>query len=290
MTLLLQYVLSGIGAGAIYALLAIGFSIVYKGTRAINFAQGEYVVIAGVIASVLSNHGWPLWLCVVTVAALGVVMGLLTQGIAVWFLGRPDPLTVTIGTVGITVAADAILIMKTHGITYSLPSFSGSVPLHVGGALLSTQTLWNIGIAIAAVVGLAWFFGRTRRGLSLRAAADDSDTAGAYGVSPSSAAMWSFGLAGGLAAIAGAAITPVTLMSSTEGTQLGLIGFAAAMLGGLGSIPGAVVGGVILGVGQSLVGGYVSSTYSDVLSFIVLLVVLFTRPTGLFKQVAVERV
>lgn len=290
MSTLLQFVLSGLGIGAIYALLALGFSIVYKGTRAINFAQGEYVLVAGVLASVLYSDGWPLWLCVVTVVAAGVAMGLATEAVVVRFLRQPDPLTVTIGTVGVTIAIQALVILQTKGANYALPAFSGETPIHVGGALLAPQTIWNVAIALVAGLALAWFFNRTKRGISLRAAADDADTASAYGVSVGTTTRWTFALGGGLAAIAGACITPVTLMASTQGTQLGLVGFAAAMLGGLGSLPGAVVGGVALGVSEALVAGYVSSTYSDVLAFAILLVVLFTRPSGIFRQAVVERV
>ena len=291
MSIFLQYVLSGIGSGAIYALIALGFSIVYKGTRAINFAQGEYVVVAGVLASVLVVHKhWPLWLAAVTVVAVGVALGVATELIAVRFLNRPSPLTVTIGTVGIGIAIDAFLVTRTNGATYVLPPFSAARPIRVGGALLAPQTIWNVGIALAVVVGLGWFFSRTRRGTALRAAADDAETASTCGVSLGSTTLWTLALGGGLAAVAGVAITPVTLMASTQGTEIGLVGFAAAMLGGLGNLPGAVIGGLLLGVSQSLVAGYVSGTYSDLFAFVILLGVLFVRPRGILSGAVVQRV
>ncbi len=291
MSIFLQYLLSGIGSGAIYALIALGFCLVYKGTRAINFAQGEYVVVAGVLASVLRLHEhWPLWLAAVSAVAAGVVMGLATELVAVRFLRRPNPLTVTIGTVGVGIAIDAILILRTNGATYVLPPFSAGAPIHLGGALISPQTIWNVGIAALVVLALGWFFNRTRRGISLRAAADDADTASAYGVSLGSTTLWTFGLGGALAALAGVAITPVTLMASTQGTEIGLVGFAAAMLGGLTSLPGAMLGGLLLGVAQSLFGGYVSGTYSDLFAFATLLIVLFVRPRGILGSAVVQRV
>lgn len=288
---LLQNILSGIGAGAVYALVALGFSIVYKATRAINFAQGEFLMIAGIVASVLvEKHDWPLPLAAVAVVLLGAALGVTTDLVAVRFLRRPDPLTITVGTVGVAIAVKAIVLLKTHGVTYSLPTFSREQPLEVGGAQLAPQTLWNVGIGLVCLVALMVFFARTRRGVSLRASADDRDTAAVYGVSFVGASTWAFALAGALAATAGLAITPVTLMSYSQGTELGLIGFTAAILGGLGSMPGAVVGGLIIGITETLVAGYVTSTYASASGFVILLLVLFTRPSGLFRAVAVERV
>jgi branched-chain amino acid transport system permease protein len=287
----LQTIFAGLGSGAVYAIVALGFSIIYKVTRAINFAQGELLMVAGIVASILNvEHGWPLPLVAVVVVAMGAGMGVATDLVAVRFLRRPDPLTMTIGTVGVGIAIQAAMLLRTHGDSYSLPAFSGEAPINLGGALLQRQTLWNLGIAGVSVVVLTLFFSRTRHGVSLRASADDRDTAAAFGVPFGSAARWGFGLAGALAAIAGLAITPVTLMSYNQGTPLALIGFAAAMLGGLGSMPGAVVGGLMLGVAEALAASYVTATYSSAAGFVILLAVLFTRPSGLFQVAAVERV
>ena len=291
MTQLLQILLSGLGAGAIYALIGLGFSITYKATRAINFAQGEFLMVAGIVASVLhGRYGWPLLLAGAAVVLMGAGMGIATDLVAVRFLRRPDPLTITVGTVAVGLSVKALVLYKTHGIAYSLPGFSGENPIHIGGALLKPQTIWNIGIGLVCLAALTYFFGRTRRGVSLRASADDRETASAFGVSFNGSTMWAFALSAALAAVAGFAITPVTLMSYSQGTELGLIGFTAAILGGLGSMPGAVVGGLIVGVAEALVAGYVTSTYASATGFVILLLVLFTRPSGLFHTVAVERV
>jgi branched-chain amino acid transport system permease protein len=288
---LLQIVLSGLGAGAVYALIALGFSIVYKVTRAINFAHGELLMVAGITASVLnSRYQLPLVLTVAIVIVLGAAMGVVVDLVAVRLLNRPDPLTVTLGTVAVGIAVQAVMLLITHGISYSLPGFSGDLTINVFGALLQSQTVWNLGIGLVCVVGLTLFFARTRRGVSLRASADDKDTAAIFGVSFVRATTWGFALAGALAATAGVAITPVTLMSYNQGTELGLVGFAAAILGGLGSMPGAVIGGLIVGLAEALVAGYVTSTYASAAGFVILLLVLFIRPSGLFRAVAVERV
>lgn len=291
MKVFVQYVISGIGTGAIYALIAMGFSIVYKGTKSINFAQGEYVAVSGILASEFVAHGLALWLAAIIVIIIGVGMGLLTELIAIRFLRRPDPLTITIGTVGISLVVDSTMIYLTKGSTYSLPYFSKSLAVQLpGGAYLSTQTIWNVGIALVAMVVVGWFYRSTRRGTALRAASDDATMASSFGVSKGSATMWVFGLGGGLAAIAGIAITPVTLMASTQATQISVIGFAAAMLGGLNSLSGAVLGGLLLGISQSLIGGYVSATYVTTWAFLILIAVLLLRPSGLIGSRVVERV
>jgi branched-chain amino acid transport system permease protein len=287
----LQIVFAGLSTGAAYSLVAVGFGIVYMGTRAINFAQGEYVMVAGVSAGAINEAThWPLVLTIAIVVAGCVLIGILTEVVAVRMLRRPDAATITVATIGLAIAIKSIVLLVSHRETFSLPAFSGNTPLHVGGAALQPQTLWNVGLVIAAAVALSLFFRYTRRGVSMRAAADDRIMAGALGVSYRGATMWTFGLAAGLAAIAGAGLTPVTLMSYAQGTLLGLKGFAAAMLGGLGSMTGAIVGGFSLGIAEALMSGYVSSAYADVVAFAILLAVLFTRPTGIFKQVSVERV
>lgn len=287
----LQILFAGLGSGAIYALVALGFSIVYKAARAINFAQGEILMTAGIVASTLHSHyDLPLLVACVVVIAGGALVGVGTDLIAVRLLGRPDHLTITLGTVGVAIALKAFVLERTHGVTYTLPAFSGDKPIHVAGALLGRQTLWNLGIALVCVTALTLFFARTRRGVSLRASADDRDTAAAFGVSFTGATTWAFALAGGLAATAGVAITPVTLMSFDQGTEVSLIGFAAAMLGGLGSMPGAIAGGLVVGVAENLVGGYWTGNYASITGFVILLIILFLRPGGLFKATVVERV
>ena len=291
MSNLLQIVLSGLGAGAVYALIALGFSIVYKVTRAINFAHGELLMVCGIVASVVtSRYHVPILLLAPAILVLGAALGVAVDLVAVRLLNRPDPLTVTLGTVAVGIAVQAVMLLLTKGVSFSLPGFSGDRTLNVAGALLQSQTLWNLGIGFVCVVALTVFFARTRRGVSLRASADDKDVAAAFGVSFVSATTWGFALAGALAALAGLAITPVTLMSYSQGTELGLVGFSAAMLGGLGSMPGAVIGGLLVGVAEALVAGYITATYAGAAGFVILLLVLFIRPSGLFRAVAVERV
>lgn len=291
MTHLLQVVFSGLSVGAVYALTALGFGVIYRGTGAVNFAQGEYVMIGGVTAGIVHEAFAPPLLVTILVALVaGAVVGLATHVVGVHFTPNPSADGITIATIGVAIAIKAVVTIVTNRQTYGLPSFSGDTPIPVAGAALNPQTLWNLALVGLAAVALTLFFRRTRRGTMLRAVADDAETASAFGVSYRGATAWSFGLAGTFGALAGVGLTPLTLISFDSGTLLGLKGFAAAMLGGLGSMPGALAGGLVLGLSEAFVAGYGYSNLADVVAFAILLVVLFVRPSGIFASAAVERV
>ena len=287
----LQFSFAGLTIGAAYALVAVGFSIVYRGTGAINFMQGEYVMVAGVLAGrVHELYAPPLWatIAVTLLGSLGV--GLLTELFGVRAVRARTADAITIATIGLAVVLKAGIMIGTGKRTFALPAFSGSEPLRIGTAALLPQTVWNLGIVVLAAVLFALFFRHTRRGVMLRAAADDREAATMMGVSLRETMGWTFALAALLGGVAGVSLTPITLMSFDSGTLLGLKGFAAAMLGGIGNTYGALLGGLLLGLAESLTAGYVSSQYTDVVAFAVLLMVLFARPTGLFGPAAARRV
>lgn len=288
---LLQSLLAGLSIGAIYALVALGFAIVYKATGAINFAQGEYVMAGGVIGGVVhESFSPPILVTLAVVAIAGVLLGLLTELACVRFSRDPDPNTITIATIGFAVALKGTVLILTNRKTYGLPGFTGDTPLQVAGASVHPQLLWNLLLVGLAAVGLTLFFRYTRRGTAMRAAADDQEMLSVFGVPFRTTTAWAFGLAAVLGAAGGAGLTPLTLISFEPGTLLGLKGFAAAMLGGLGSMYGALVGGFLLGLVEALAGGYGASAFADVTAFVVLLLVLFLRPSGILQQAAVERV
>lgn len=290
MSELLQVVVTGLGSGSIYAIIALGFSIVYKSTRVVNFAHGEYLVVCGIGASVLTTaYGWPLLVAGLAMIVVGILLGLGTEAVAFRALGRPDHLTMTIGTVAIGVVLQAVVLRATGGATYRLENWPGP-SFAFGGVTISSQVVWNLLLVVVLTVGLQLFFNRSRRGVALQAAADDRETASLFGVSPQSATAWSFGIAGALGAIGGLALTPLSLMSFHLGMLFGLKGFAAAMLGGLGSMQGALVGGLLIGLAEATVATYAGGTLAAVTAFGVLLLVLLLKPSGIFRVVAVERV
>ena len=289
--ILIQNILAGFGSGAVFALVALSFSIVYKGSKVINFALSEYVVLGGVLVSALTvTQKWPLALAALVAISVCIVLGLITEFVAFKFLRQSDPLIITIGTVGFGIALDALIVHYSGGNVFYLRSFSPQPYFHWHGFIISSQAIWNIGICIVTVVIVGLFYTKTRVGIGLQAAAEDFDTASSFGVSKRLSTMLTFGLGAAIAAIAGIATTPVTLMASTSAVQIGLGGFAAAMLGGLGTLSGAVIGGMVLGMAQVMFSAYISSSYSSLLAFGILLLVLFLRPNGLMGKGEVSRV
>jgi branched-chain amino acid transport system permease protein len=290
---LLQFVAGGVTAGAIYALVALGFSIIYNASHAINFAQGEFVMIGGMAAVALAAGGVPLWaavpLAVLAAAGVGVAVHKLAIDPARRSAGT-DVVTLIIITIGVSLflrgAAQVLWDKRIH----ALPPFSGSAPIAIGPATIVPQSLWVMGGAALAVLALRWFFQRTLFGKAMLATAHNPLAARLMGIPTARVMAVSFALASALGALGGVLTAPITFTSYDIGVMLGLKGFAAAMLGGLGSFGGAVAGGLLLGLLESLGAGLVSSAYKDAIAFVVILVVLFLMPGGLFGARGSERV
>jgi branched-chain amino acid transport system permease protein len=289
----LQYIAGGLTAGAIYALVALGFSIVYHASHAINFAQGEFVMVGGMSAVSLVALGLPLWAAVPLAIVAAVVVGLLVQRLALERAqagGQADVVTLIIITIGVALFLRGLAQLVWDKRIHSLPAFSGSEPLALGGATVLPQSLWVLVGAALAVLALGWFFNRTLAGKAMRATAINPLAARLMGISTRSVMRVSFALAAALGALGGVLTAPITFTSYDVGVMLGLKGFAAAMLGGLGSFGGAVIGGLLLGLIEALAAGFVSSAYKDAIAFVVILAVLFFMPGGLVGARHAERV
>ncbi len=289
----LQYVAGGLTAGAIYALVALGFSIVYHASHAINFAQGEFVMIGGMGAVSLVALGLPLAIAVPLAVVGTVVVGVLVQRLALeraQARGQADVVTLIIITIGVALFLRGLAQVVWDKRIHSLPAFSGSEPIPIGGATVLPQSLWVLGGAAVAVIALGWFFNRTLYGKAMRATAINPLAARLMGISTRGVMRTSFALAAALGALGGVLTAPITLTSTDVGVMLGLKGFAAAMLGGLGSFGGAIAGGLLLGLIEGLGAGFVSSAYKDAIAFVVILAVLFFLPAGLVGARRSERV
>lgn len=289
----LQFVASGLTAGAIYALIALGFSIIYNTCHAINFAQGEFVMVGGMCAVSLVGIGLPLAAALPLAIGGAALVGLLVQRLALEPAqagGRADVVTLIIITIGVGLFLRGLAqVLWDKGI-HPLPAFTGSAPIAIGGASVLPQSLWVLGGTALAVLALGWFFGRTLYGKAMRAAAINPMAAQLMGISTRGVMRTSFALAAALGALGGVLTAPITFTSYDVGVMLGLKGFAAAMLGGLGSFGGAVAGGLLLGLLESFGAGFVSSAYKDALAFVVILGVLFLLPGGLVGARRTERV
>jgi branched-chain amino acid transport system permease protein len=289
----LQFVAGGLTAGAIYALVALGFSIVYHASHAINFAQGEFVMIGGMSAVSLVALGLPLWAAVPLAVAGTVIVGVLVQRLALEPAqagGQADVVTLIIITIGVALFLRGLAQLVWDKRIHPLPAFSGGDPIALGAATILPQSLWVLGGAALAVLALGWFFNRTLTGKAMRATAINPLAARLMGISTRAVMRLSFALAAALGALGGVLTAPITFTSYDVGVMLGLKGFAAAMLGGLGSFGGAVAGGLLLGLIEGLGAGFLSSAYKDAIAFVVILAVLFFLPGGLAGARHAERV
>lgn len=285
-----QFLASGLTAGSIYALVALGFSIIFNASRVINFAQGEFVMIGGMSAVSLVAAGMPMPVAILGAVAIAAVVGLALERLAVGRAKNADIVTLIIITIGASIFLRGLAQLVWDKNIHALAPLSGETPIAFLGATIVPQSLWVLGATVAVVIALSWFFRRTMLGKAMLATSYNPLAAQLVGIDIKKVLFASFGLAAGLGAVAGVLIAPITFTSYEVGIMLGLKGFAAAILGGLGSFPGAVVGGLLLGLLESLGAGYVSSAYKDVIAFVLILVVLFFRPDGILGAIKSERV
>ncbi len=286
----LQFLFSGLTVGAVYAMVALGFTIIYNASEVINFAQGEFVMIGGMSSVFLLSAGVPMPLAMLAAVVIAVGVGLALHALAIEPARGASVVTLIIITIGASILLRGLAQVVFDRQFHSLPAFSGDDPITIAGAALLPQTLWVFGGALIIVLALGWFFTRTLTGKAVMATAHNRLAAQLVGVNVRFVLMLSFGLSAGIGAIAGVLVTPITLTSYDVGTMLALKGFAAAILGGLGSAVGAVLGGLLVGIAEAMGAGYISSEYKDAIAFVIILLVLFFLPRGLLGGKAAERV
>lgn len=286
----LQFLFSGITVGAAYALAALGFTIIYNTSGVINFAQGEFIMLGGMLSAALIAVGLPMYLAIaLAVVATGVV-GLAVERFAIEPAKDADVITLIIITIGAALTIRGLVQVFLGKGTHSIPSFSGDEPVMMLGATLMPQSFWVLGVSVVIVVLLGWFFGRTIYGKAMLATSYNKLASQLMGINTRVILLLAFGLSAVLGAAGGAILTPITLTSYDMGIMLGLKGFVAAVLGGMGSGVGVVAGGLILGVAEAMTAGYISSSYKDAVPFILILLILLVRPNGLFSAKSSERV
>jgi len=288
---LVQFLLTGLTVGAIYALVALGFAIIYNASHVLNFAQGEFVMIGGMAAAGFVEAGLPLPLAALLAVGGATLVGLALEKLAVEPARGAPVVTLIIITIGASILLRGLASLLWDKKIHSLPAFSGEAPLKLGGATLLPQTLWVLGVTLVTVALLWWFFNRTLTGKAILAVSHNRLAAQLMGISVRRVLLVSFGLSAALGALAGVLIAPISFTSWDVGVMLGLKGFAAAILGGMGSGPGAIIGGLALGLIESLGAGYLSSAYKDVFAFVIILAALIFLPDGLAgRRRATERV
>lgn len=282
---ILQYLLTGITIGSIYGLVAVGFNIIYNSTGIINFAQGEFVMLGGMSAVWLTNDlGVPLYLSFPLAILMVVIIGVLLERLAIRPLKNAHVLSMIIVTIGASIFLKGAVMYVWGKQTFTLCHFSSENPFKFWGATILPQAVWVLVITAIIVLMLWLFFDKTLVGKAMKACSYNRNAASLVGINVKRMVLFSFGLSAAVGAAAGVAITPMILVSYDRGTMLALKGFSAAILGGLGNTFGGVVAGIVIGALESLSAGFISSDYKDGVALIVLLVVLFVKPSGLFGK------
>lgn len=286
----MQFLFSGVTVGATYALAALGFTLIYNASNVINFAQGEFIMLGGMLAFFFMQSGLPMPLAILLAIVIPAMVGMLLEKLTIEPARDAEVVTLIIITIGSSLVIRGLIQIWLGKGTHSYPAFSGSEPIHIGGATLLPQSLWVLGITAAVVVALWYFFSRTLAGKAILATSCNPLAAKLVGINTQWVLLVSFALSAALGAIGGVLLTPITLTSYDVGIMLGLKGFVAAVVGGLGSGLGAVVGGLMVGIIEAMGAGYISSAYKDAIPFILILFILFFMPRGIFGAKVTDRV
>lgn len=286
----LQFLFSGITVGSTYALAALGFTLIYNSSNVINFAQGEFIMLGGMLAVYFSQTGLPMPIAFMLAILIPAVVGILMEKLTIEPVKGAETVTLIIITIGASLFIRGLIQVWLGKSTFSLPAFSGETPIILFGAAIQPQSLWVLGVTAIVVAALWYFFSRTLSGKAMLATSFNQTAAQLVGVNTSKVLFISFGLSAALGALGGILLTPVTMTSYDVGIMLGLKGFVAAVVGGLGNGLGAVISGLLVGVLESMGAGYISSAYKDAIPFILILLVLFFMPRGLFGGKSTDRV
>ena len=292
---LVQFLVSGIVVGSIYALIALGFVVIHNVTGIVNFAQGEFAVYGAFAAitvfqkirllsgNVQLDLGWPLPLAALFGVAVALLLGLLLYRAGIQPARNASMLSMIIITIGAAFAFRGLSLLIWGTDPYRLPAFSQGAPFRIFGAVLTRQSVWVIAVTVALLAILYLFFNHTLTGKALQACSANPTAARLMGINARRMALIAFGLSAATSAIAGIVITPATFMTYDRGLILSLKGFVAAIMGGMSSLPGAVIGGLLLGIVESFAAGLISSGYKDAVAFFVLFIVLAVRLGGLLR-------
>jgi branched-chain amino acid transport system permease protein len=286
----LQFLFSGLTVGATYALAALGFTLIYNASNVINFAQGEFIMLGGMLAVFFTMSGLPLPVALVLAIVVPAIVGVLVEKLAIEPVKGAETVTLIIITIGASLVIRGLVQVWLGKGTHSLPAFSGDEPIHILGATLLPQSLWVLGVTALVVIALWYFFNRTLQGKAMLATSFNRTAAELVGINTSWVLFMSFAMSAALGALGGILVTPITLTSYDVGIMLGLKGFVAAVVGGLGNGLGAVIGGLLVGVLEAMGAGYISSSYKDAIPFVLILLILFFMPRGLFGGKSTDRV
>ena len=290
--MLTYLLLGGLTSGALYALVALGIVLVYKATGTINFAHGEFLMISGFLAySLYVFAGLPYLVSILGAVLLAFLLGAIAERIAFRPLMHANMVSLVLATVGVSfiLKGSGRMLWGGRGDYLAFPPLLPPNPIIIGEIILVPQQLVVLAGAMVVMVAFALFFRLTRIGKTMQATADNPKAARLVGIRVEQVHMLAFGVGAAIAGAAAALMAPITLLYPDIGFSLFIKGFAAAVLGGLNSMAGALLGGFLIGVIESLAGGYIATSFLEVSAFIVIMVTLIFKPRGLLGLNAVRR-
>lgn len=282
--MLVQFIINGLTNGSIYALIAIGISMVYKSLGMLNMAHGDTLMISSYVALFLFNLGIPLWVVAIVTILVMAVFGFCLERLIYRRLNHSTFVSLLIATIGVSIILRNSATLINNAQPQSFPSLFSTENMLIGSISISPMTIGIICIAVVLVLLLSAMFNLTSLGKLMRASASDPVGAAMMGINVDKMRLLTFGISAGVAAVAAVLIAPTYMVRPTMAAMAVNKGFAAAIIGGLGNFYGAVLGGVILGTVEALTTAYISSAYRDVIAFSLLFITLAVLPNGIFGK------
>jgi len=291
---ILQYLINGISIGSVYAIIALGYTMVYGIAKMLNFAHGDVIMVGAYISFCVTNYlGLPSFVSVLAAVAVCTVLGIVIEGLAYKPLRGTPSLAVLITAIGVSYFLQnaAQLIWSSSPKNFTSVVTMEPIVLMEGKLVITGEVLLTVAACIVVMVGLTLFTSKTRTGKAMRAVSEDRDAAQLMGINVNRTISTTFAIGSALAAIAGVLLcsTVPTLMPTT-GSMPGIRAFTAAVFGGIGSIPGAMLGGILLGIIETFSKAYLSTQFSDAIVFSVLIIILLVKPAGLLGKQIQEKV
>ncbi len=277
----LQFFISGIGTGSIYAIVALGFMIVYSVTKVVNFSQGEFVMLGGMISVAFFKLGVPLYIAILCAVMICTLFGVFFYQVVIYPIKSAPSFSLILVTFGASIVIRGIALIIWGTDPMLLPSFTGSNSIVISKIMISPQSLWVMGTTAFLTIFLYLFFEYTLHGKAFRASSINTLGASLMGIRTDRMGALAFALAAGLGALAGAVLTPLMTTSYDIGLSLAVKGFIAALIGGLNKIEGVILGGLILGILESLGAGLIHSGFKDAIPLIIFLAILYFRRGGI---------
>ena len=291
---ILQYLINGISIGSVYAIIALGYTMVYGIAKMLNFAHGDVIMVGAYISFCVTSYlGLPAWVSVIAAVVVCTLLGITIEGLAYKPLRGTPSLAVLITAIGVSYFLQnaAQLIWSSSPKNFTSVVTTKPISMADGKIVITGEVLLTVAVCILVMVGLTLFTGKTRTGKAMRAVSEDRDAAQLMGINVNQTISTTFAIGSALAAVAGVLLcSTVPTLQPTTGSMPGIRAFTAAVFGGIGSIPGAMLGGILLGIIETFSKAYLSTQFSDAIVFSVLIIILLVKPAGLLGKQIQEKV